>query len=299
MESFRLKVFRSVAANLSFTKAANELFITQPAITKNIQALEKEIGLRLFSRIGNKITLTPAGKVLFEYANKLSTMKIDLDNRLNSFKEEKTGVLRIGASTTIAQYIIAEVLAKFHKKFPSVKIFLTSGNSEKIAAALLNGEIDLGIVEGKVKSHDIHYTKFISDELVAVVSQRNNLIVKNEITLNELTKIPIVLRESGSGTLEVFEHAIRNKKIKLSSLNIIMQLGSTEAIKQYLETDNCLGFISIRAIEKELKKGTLRKIKVRNFQIKRTLDFIMPQGSSFSAMAVQFIKLAGQTYNQK
>ncbi len=297
MESFRLKVFRSVATHLSFTKAANELFITQPAISKNIQSLEKELGLRLFSRIGNKIHLTSAGKVLLDYSNRLFKMQIELDNKLNSFKKEKTGIIRIGASTTIAQYIIAKVLAKFYKQFPSVKIFMISGNSEKIAAALLKGEIDLGIVEGKVKSSDIHYTRFISDELVAVVSLNNNLILKNEITLSQLTRIPVVLRERGSGTLEVFEHALKNKKIKLSSLNIIMHLGSTEAIKQYLETDNCMGFISVRAIEKELKKGTLRKIKVKDLQIKRTFDFITLQGSSFSSITKQFIKLAKQTYN--
>ncbi len=291
MESFRLKVFRSVAKHLSFTKASNELFISQPAITKNIQSLEKELGIRLFERFGNKINLTSAGIILAEYANKSFVLQLDLENRLNFFREDKSGLIRIGASTTIAQYVIASALSKYHKKFPDVKISLISGNSERIANALIKGEIDLGIVEGKVKDHDIHYSKFTTDELVAVTGV-NNRAIKDEIDLNELVKTAIILRERGSGTLEVFEHAIKNKNIKLSSLNIIMYLGSTEAIKQYLESDNCIGFLSTKAIEKEINKGVLRIVKIKGLQITRTFEFIKLQGSGYSELTKQFIRIA-------
>ncbi len=299
MENFRLKVFRSVAKNLSFTKASNELFISQPAVTKNIHALENEYGLRLFNRKGNRIYLTAEGNVLLDYADKLFSLQRQLEDDLNSFKENPSGSLRLGASTTIAQYVIPPILSKFRGKFPEVKLSLLTGNTEQVADNLLKGEIDLGIVEGKIKNRDIHYIRFISDELVTAIRPKNKLVNTDEISVAKLVALPFVLRERGSGTLEVIEHALRNKGIKLSSLNIIIYLGSTEAIKLYLENDDCIGFISIRALKKELESRSLKILRIKNFQIKRTFDFITPQGLKPSGISARFIKFAKQFYNQK
>lgn len=299
MENFKLKVFRLVAKNLSFTKAANELYITQPAITKNIQALENELGLRLFNRRGNRIYLTAEGLVLLDHVEKIFKLELKLEDALNSFKENPSGSFRLGASTTIAQYVIPPVLSKFHNKFPDIKLSMLTGNTEHIADALLKGEIDLGIVEGKIKNKDIHYIKFIPDELVAVIGSKNHLAGTNEISLEKLAALPLVLRERGSGTLDVIEYALKNRGIKLSTLNIQMYLGSTEAIKLYLEHDECAGFVSIRALEKELKAGTHRIIRIKNFQVKRTFDFITLQGLKATRVALQFVKFAKLYYNQK
>jgi len=299
MENFRLKVFRSVAKNLSFTKAANELFITQPAITKHIRNLENELDLRLFNRKGNKIYLTAEGIVLLEFADELFNLQLKLEDKLNSFKETLSGSFRLGASTTIAQYVIPPVLSLFHKRYIDVKLSLLTKNTEQIADALLRGEIDLGIVEGKIKNTDIHYSKFISDELVAVTSAQNPLANKGEISFRQLLSMPLILRERGSGTLDVIEHAFKSRRIKFSSLNIQMYLGSTEAIKLYLEHDDCIGFVSFRALKNEIKMGKLRIIRIKNFQIKRTLEFITPQGLKPTNVASQFIKLAKEYYNQK
>ena len=292
-------MFRSVAKNLSFTKASNELFISQPAVTKNIHALENEYGLRLFNRKGNRIYLTAEGNVLLDYADKLFSLQRQLEDDLNSFKENPSGSLRLGASTTIAQYVIPPILSKFRGKFPEVKLSLLTGNTEQVADNLLKGEIDLGIVEGKIKNRDIHYIRFISDELVTAIRPKNKLVNTDEISVAKLVALPFVLRERGSGTLEVIEHALRNKGIKLSSLNIIIYLGSTEAIKLYLENDDCIGFISIRALKKELESRSLKILRIKNFQIKRTFDFITPQGLKPSGISARFIKFAKQFYNQK
>lgn len=297
MENFKLIVFRSVARNLSFTKAANELFITQPAVTKNIKALESEYGLRFFSRKGNRIYLTAEGIILLKHVDKLYELQHKLEDNLNSFKENPSGILRLGASTTIAQYVIPSVLSKFLRTYPDVKLSLRTGNTKQIAENLLKGEIDLGIVEGRIKNKEIHYIKFLPDELVVVIRSKNKLIHKNEITLKELIAMPMVLRERGSGTLDVIEHALKNKNVKLSSLRIVMHLGSTEAIKLFLEYHDSVGFIPIRAIEKELKLSVLKIVKIKNLKIKRTFDFITPQGLEPTKVAVKFINLAKLTYN--
>lgn len=299
MENFKLKVFRSVAKNLSFTKAANELFITQPAITKNIQTLEADLGLRLFNRKGNRIYLTAEGLVLLEHADKIFGLQLKLEDALNSFKKNPSGSFRLGASTTIAQYVIPPVLSKFHKRYPDVKLSLFTGNTEQVANTLLRGEIDLGIVEGKIKNKDIHYFKFISDELVAVIGSKYNLTSTNEISLGKLISLPLVLRERGSGTLDVIEYAFKSRKINLSSLKVQMYLGSTEAIKLYLEHDDCIGFVSIRSLGKELEIGSHRIVRIKKFQIKRTFDFISPQGLELTKVALKFINFTKLCYNQK
>ena len=299
MENYRLKVFRTVAKSLSYTKASRELFISQPAITKNIQLLEKELGLRLFNRKGNRIYLTEEGTVLFNYANKLVAFEMELEDELNSFRKIPTGTLKLGCSTTIAQYVIPPVLAAFKKKFPEVKLSLLSGNSEQIAGILLRGEIDLGIVEGKIKNRDIHYNKFVSDELVPTIGTGSDLFNRNEISLKELKSIPLILRERGSGTLEVLELALKNKRINLSDLNVLMYLGSTEAIKHFLECDSCLSFISIRAIDVEQKSGILKILRIKNFKVKRNFEFITPHGLEPTKIASKFMKIAKQFYNQK
>ncbi len=299
MPEFRLKVFYSVAKNLSFTKASNELFITQPAITKHIQALEKEYGLPLFIRKGSKISLTQAGKELLKYSENVFSLHRRFEEEISQLKGENRGSLKIGASTTIAQYVLPPVLSSFHNKYPNVTLSLINGNSEQIAEALTKGEIDLGLVEGKIKSRDIKYRLFMKDELVAAISLEQKRNLPNEISLAQLKKLPLILRERGSGTLEVLEYALRSKKIKLSDLNVIMYLGSTEAIKYYLESDNSIGFLSIRSIKKELESGALKTIKIKGLKVARTFDFICLQGTTPSSLASLFIKFSKKHYNQK
>jgi LysR family transcriptional regulator, transcriptional activator of the cysJI operon len=299
MEFFRFAVFRSVAKHLSFTKAAKELFITQPAVSKNIHMLEKEYELRLFNRKGNRIYLTAEGVVLLKHADKLYNFQKEFEDEINYFKSKPSGSLQIGASTTIAQYVIPPVLPVFQKKFPEIILSLVTANTDQIADDLLRGKIDLGIVEGKIRNRDIHYIKFISDELVAVCRTHNMLIPDSEISLKDLSALPLILRERGSGTLDVVEHELKKKGINPSSLNVVMHLGSTEAIKLYLEHDDCIGFISRRAVQKELFSGSHKIVRIKNFQIKRTFDFITPQGLQPATIAARFIKIAKQFYNQK
>ena len=297
MENFRLKVFRSVAKNLSFTKASSELFITQPAITKHIQALEKQYGVRLFNRKSNRINLTPAGKVLYDYTKQLNHLERKLEEEMSRFKETETGTLRLGASTTIAQYVIPPILSEFRKKYPDVKLSLLNGNSEQIALALRNNEIDVGIVEGKVKSKEIRYEFFMKDELVAVTGPSNTIAGRNEIPFKNFLSLPLVLRERGSGTLEVLEYAFKVKKIRLSDLNVVMYLGSTEAIKRYLKSDDSIGMLSIRSIENEVKDGSLRVVHVKNFRVKRTFNFICLQGNTPSGLVSKFIRFSKHYHN--
>lgn len=201
MSDFRLKVFYSVAKHLSFTQASKELYISQPAITKHIRELESLYGVRLFDRLGNKISLTDAGKLMLEHCEQILAAYRRLEYDMNLLKNEWTGDLRLGASTTISQYVLPPILARFTEKYPKVNVTLMDTNSRNIEQALQNHDIDLGLVEGVFRLPSLKYEPFLHDELVPVVGIQSKLAKKDEIGLDELQQLPLVLRERGSGTL--------------------------------------------------------------------------------------------------
>jgi len=292
MFDFRLQVFYTVAKRLNFTRAANELFITQPAVTKHIKELESQFKVSLFERSGNKkIILTPAGETLLQYTSQLLNVYRELEYDMNMLVNEHNGVLHIGASTTVAQYIISPILAQFHKKFKDIQVLLITGNTEDIEQALLNKTIEIGIIEGIARNPQIKYEEYLKDELVLVSAVNNSLINKSTIKPDELKNYPMLLREPGSGTLDVIAHALKPHQIKLSDLQIEMQLGGTESIKSYLLHSNCLAFLSIHSILKELKNNECRIIDIKGMTIERPFHFIQSHGQ-ISPLAELFIRFA-------
>ncbi len=275
---FRLRVFVAVAQNLSFTKAAQELNISQPAISKHIQELEAMYGVQLFERVGNKIKLTAGGNVFLKHAISIieSYRGLELDMSLHSGKY--SGVLRIGASTTIAQYLLPKLIAKFLNRFPDIRFTMLSGNSEQIEQDLSAHRIDVGLIEGDSHHVGFRYIPIAKDELVLVTSTRNN--VKDEISVEELKTLPLVVREDGSGTLEVMGKALARHGIKLSEMNIMLKLGSTESIKSFLI--NCTfsyAIISIAALTDELKQDKLKVIEINGMTMEREFSFVTHQGA--------------------
>lgn len=288
---FRLKVFYTVALRLNFTKAATELYISQPAVSKHIQELEETYKTKLFERNGSKIALTPAGEILLKHTKNIFEIYREIDFDMSSFINERQGLLRLGASTTISQYIIPPVLARFHQKQKDIKVNLVNGNTEQIENALLNKEIEIGIVEGQSKNQSIKYISFLKDELVLVCNTKNPLVKQHQISLDDLKLIKFVTRERGSGTLEVIDFALKQVNLKISDLQIEMQLGSTESIKSYLLNSDCFAFMSIHAVDKELKNNELIVLDVENLSIERYFYIItlMGKSDSLSELLIQNI----------
>ncbi|PXV67386.1 DNA-binding transcriptional LysR family regulator [Dysgonomonas alginatilytica] len=298
MLNFRLRVFYSVATFSSFTRAAEEMFITQPAVTKNIKELESELGIRLFNRIANKITLTEAGRLLLHYTEHVLTLDKKFMFDLGVLKQKFAGDLKLGASTTIGQYVLPAILAQFKREQPDIELSLLNDNTQRIETALIDKLLDLGIVEGNSKNNQLKYIPFLKDEIVAVAHSSQSLFEKDEITLDELKSIPLVLREIGSGSLEVITDKLKQKDIKLKDLNVVMHLGSTESIKTFLANSNSIGLISINAVSKEIANGEFKIIDIANFEMERNFYFIHLHGvpSGFTEM---FIQYALSYYNRK
>jgi DNA-binding transcriptional LysR family regulator len=295
---FRLKVFYTVALRLNFTKAATELYISQPAVSKHIQELEETYKTKLFERNGSKIALTPAGKILLKYTKNIFEIYREIDFEISSFNKERQGLLRLGSSTTISQYIISPILARFHQKQKDIKVNLLNGNTEQIESALINKEIEIGIVEGQSKNQSIKYIPFLKDELVLVCRSENPLAKQNEISVNDLKSLKFITRERGSGTLEVIEFALKKTGLRFSDLQIEMQLGSTESIKSYLLNSDCFAFMSIHAVSKELLNKELIVLDVEKLDIERHFFIITLLGKS-DPLSELFIQNISEHYNLK
>lgn len=290
MFDFRLQVFYTVAKRLNFTRASAELFISQPAVTKHIQELETHFKTTLLARSGNKkITLTPAGRLLFKYAEQLMATYNELDFDMNQLQNQHTGTLRIGGSNTVAQYVIPPLLAQFQDRFNDVKVNLFTSNTERVELAVLNKEIDLGIVEGVYRNSQLKYEPFLDDELVLVCSANNKLVKTDVINPEQLTTLPLLLREPGSGTLDVIAHALKPLNISMADIKPVMQLDSTESIKSYLLHSNCFAFLSVQSILQELKTGMLKIIDINDLTVERPFHFIQPHGQ-LPALATLFLR---------
>lgn len=296
--NYRLKVFKTVAEKLSFTQAAQDLFVSQPAVTKHINELEKQIEQPLFIRRGNSISLTRAGEILLRYARQIDDLYQELHDDLNLLQEQISGQLRIGASTTIAQYILPPILATLKEKHPQINFSLINGNSKHIRQLLISDKADIGLTEGNTTSPELHEEPFIKDEIVLVTTAKNTAIQQTQIDKKALTEIPLVIRESGSGTLDVIDQALKKASLKRTCLQIEMRLGSTESIKKYLLHSNAFAFLSIHTITEELANNQLRVIEIESLPIYRELKFISLHGQH--ARLVQIFKShCLKQYNQR
>lgn len=288
MSDFRLKVFCSAARQLSFTKTSEELFVSQPAVSRHIKELETEYGIRLFERTGGHLILTPAGRIFLKLAEGILESYNALKYEMNCLQGDFSGYLRIGASTTIAQYVLPKVLADFSARYPSISLSLMNGNSTEIEEALCARTIDLGLVEGNTHRPDLHYIPFLCDELVAVTRSNGKYAHKEEINIQELSRMNLALREHGSGTLAVLISALSARQLKLSSFASTIHLGSTESIKRFLLYTDAVGIISIRAVFEELSQGRMKIIEIKDMPMQRMFDLVHRQGQE-SGLAKEFM----------
>ncbi len=268
------------------------MFISQPAISKHIKALETFYKTTLFERNGNAIHLTKGGQLLLSRLKEAKKIQNQLEFELSTLNDhvKAKGQLKLGASTTVALYIIPKILSAFHQKYPEVKISLLNRNTDTITKALIDQDIDIGIVEGKKKNSTILYQPFITDEVVAVCSAKSPISKKRILTIQEIQHYPIVLREQGSGTLAALKYNLEKHGIKLSGLKVSVRLAGTEALKNFLREDDCLGFLPKGSVLKELRDGDLVAIKIENFQIIRDFFFIQRHGTDSNELNKTFIR---------
>ena len=289
LENFRLVVFRAVAEQLSFRKAAEELYLTQPAVSLQIKALEEDLGVQLFNRTGAHIALTEAGTVLYGYAERVNALLAEAEHDIAALSGDHAGQLALGASTTIAQYVLPRLLGEFRKEHPRVSPTLISGNTEEIVRAVEKQKIVLGFIEGPAHSRDVKVEPFLVDELVLIVPAAHEWAERASVSPAELATMPLLMRERGSGTRQVIEMALERRRIKRGSLLIVMELDSTEAIKSAVDAGLGAGFISRWAIAKDSRLGSsFRIVEVEGLRIQRDFLLTYPAGPEPQGLAQEF-----------
>jgi DNA-binding transcriptional LysR family regulator len=257
MADRRLQVFHTVARLLSFTKAAEALHMTQPAVTFQVRQLEEYFNTRLFDRTHNRISLTEAGARVYQYADKIFEIYSEMENAVREMTGEISGSVTIGASTTIAEYMLPALLGDFRAKYPEVSIHLKVANTDGIVSMVENNAIDLGVVEAPVSNKNLVVDECRRDFLVAIVPPGHAKAGLKKITLDELLEYPFICREEGSGTREVINEYMAGDANCQACMNIAMELGSPEAVKGAVEAGMGISVVSNATIQKELRLGTL------------------------------------------
>lgn len=275
LENFRLKVFRAVAEQLNFHKAAEQLFLTQPAVTLQIKALESDLGVRLFDRASGRVSLTRQGSILLEYANKLAAMVSEAERKLSCKDSKVSGELSLGVSTTIAQYVLARLLRAFIADYPNIDLTLHSGNTRQIVQLLLDGKVSVGLIEGPARDRGVRSEPFMEDELVPITAVDAPM---DNLSRTEFLQSTLLIREQGSGSRQVVETALKKAGLRLKAFKKVMTLDSTEAIKSAVEVGHGMGFVSRWAISKELQLGALKVVEVKGLKVTRHFSLITRAG---------------------
>ena len=294
MADRRLQVFHTVARLLSFTKAAEVLHTTQPAVTFQVRQLEEYFNTRLFDRTHNRISLTEVGKQVYEYANRIFDLYADMESAVREMTGELGGHLVLGASTTIAEYMLPALLGDFKAQYPSVNIHLKVSNTEGVVAMVENNVIDLGVVEAPVSNKNLVVEPCRIDQLVAIAPPHHPLAGKQKVTIAELLEYPFICREEGSGTREVINEYVNHSGISSNDVNTCMELGSPEAIKGAVEAGLGISILSRTTVVKELRLGTLVSVPL-DPPLERPFSFVH-QKQKFRARIMDELLNFARTY---
>jgi len=263
--------------------------MTQPAVTFQVKQLEEHFNTRLFERSHSKITLTPAGDVAMEYAERILNLSNEMDTRVGELTGQISGTLLVGASTTIAEYMLPRLLGDFKAQYPNVHARLMVANSEAIEAKIADHTLDVGLIEAPSHHPQLMSHVCCEDELVAICAPKHPVAQYTSITPVQLAELPYVSRESGSGTREVMDDYFRKNGVQPEDLHIVMELGSREAIKGAVEAGLGIAIVSRATIQKEIKLGDLIAIPLEP-RLNRPLSMVNAKEKFRSRLLQTFLE---------
>jgi DNA-binding transcriptional LysR family regulator len=286
-----LETFCRVAGLKSFSKAADDLFLTQPTVSGHILSLEQSLSLRLFDRTSREARLTKAGEVFLEYALKILSFRKELLNALSEFSRGIRGELSLGASTIPGEYLLPKLMGDFKKEHPHFIISLKIADTKEIIQYILQDNVEFGIIGAKLNYPSLHYEKFEVDEIIVVAPSDHPLTRKKRVNLEELLREPWIIREEGSGTQMAVEKAIRKKGKSLKQFHVAIEMGSTSSVKEGVKARLGLAFISGKATEEEIRQGFLSRIDVEGIEpIFRQIYIVSHRGRTLSPIGMEFLR---------
>jgi DNA-binding transcriptional LysR family regulator len=287
MENFRLRVFRAVAHRLNFRMAAEELLLTQSAVTQQIKALESELDVPLFDRAGGRVALTPAGVALLPFAERLAALSEEAREAVAATAGGSAGRLALGASQTIGQYLLPKLIAGYLQENPKVEISVLGGNTQTILEALVEHRVQICLIEGPAMRRDVQVEPFMQDHMVCVVPAGHEW-ADEEIEATELQQAKLVTRELGSGSRRIVEQALEKAGLDLKRLRLVMTFDSTEGLLSAVEAGLGIAFVSRWAVRNQLALGTLKLARVRGLDLARMFSLATVAGPEPAGLARSF-----------
>jgi DNA-binding transcriptional LysR family regulator len=286
-----LETFCRIADLKSFSKAADDLFLTQPTVSGHILSLEQSLSLRLFDRTSREVRLTKAGEVFLKYASKILSFRKDLMNALSEFSQGIRGELSLGASTIPGEYLLPKLMGDFKREHPHFVISLKIADTKEIVQYVLQDMVEFGVIGARLNHPSLHFEKYQEDEIIIVAPPDHPMTRKKRVNVEELLKVPWIIREEGSGTQMAVEKALRKKGKSLKQFNVVMEMGSTSSVKEGVKAKLGLAFISRRATEEELHQGFLSRIDVEGIEpISRQIYIATRPGRTLSPIGMEFLR---------
>lgn len=273
----KLKVFCTVVETKSFTKTSRIVHLSQPAVSLQMQSLEEFFETKLFNKTGKQVSLTAAGKILYEHATHIMEHYNGVVKEISKLTGSMKGAIALGASTTLGNYILPHIITDFKRIHPKIRIKLRIGNTERIEDLMHAGFVDFGIVEGRTSRTNTKTEKVISDQLALIVHPKHPLARKRSVSVLDLTREPFIMREQGSGTRQYIENFLGKHGIDAGDLRVALVMGSSESIKAAVEDGSGIAILSRWTVRKEVEDGRLKTVRLREGGIERELSLIYPK----------------------
>ena len=282
-----LHVFLSVARHLNFTRAGEEVNLSQPSVSVRIRQLERDLGTKVFEQLGKKIALTEAGKLLVPYAGRVIAAMDDARNAMDELQGLERGSLRIGASTTPGMYLVPRTIAHFKQRYPKIEIHLAVKDTRQIEEGVIRNEFDFGFVGGHLVGDEVDTVPWLTDELILIVPLGHRLASKRRVRPQDLANEQFILREQGSATRAVVATHLRKCRIEAQA---VMEMANPESVKKAVQNGLGIAFISSFAVESELKAKTLVAVKLQGLEIRRELKIVYRKDKHLSPAARAFLE---------
>ncbi|WP_017293499.1 LysR family transcriptional regulator [Geminocystis herdmanii] len=289
----QLRILKAIADEGSFKRAADSLFVSQPAISLQIQNLEKQLAVPLFDRGGRKAQLTEAGNLLLAYGEKIITLCQETCRAIEDLQNLQGGTLIVGASQTTGTYLLPRMIGLFHQKYPYVSVQLQVHSTRRTSWAVANGQVDLAIIGGEVPSElqdVLEIIPYAQDELALIIPPNHPFAEQETIAKDDLYSLNYITLDSQSTIRKVLDQVLSRCEINTGELKVEMELNSIEAIKNAVQSGLGASFVSVTAIEKELKMGIIHRAHIEGVEIQRTLSVIVNSNRYRSKAAEAFIK---------
>ncbi len=290
MDIRRLEIFCRVVELKSFTRAAEACLLSQPTVSEHIRQLEESLDEKLLDRLGRQALPTPAGDILYRYARQIILLRDEAVQAMENHKGITSGTLTIGASTIPGAYILPALIEAFKAQNPSIRLTLKISGTRAIIEALAQGHIELAIIGAKSKNQDLECRDIFSDELVLAVHPQHPFAHKGSVSVQELEGQPFLLREEGSGTRIAMTESLGYHKFDLSRLDVVAEMGSTEAVRQSIKAGLGISFLSSLAVREDIKNGTLAQVDIEGIKILRPLYLVQRKGRQLTPLALSFLE---------